>query len=237
MTMLNKLNYNYQNLVLSYIKKSKMKFALDEDVLVSGLAVGAIPQTGIFSTSEVVTGIKAGSVMLSHLNNNTKLANILYPKIDLASSLANFPLVNSDSSKIIDPEGITIGLSSPSYPAGQPFSETAYPGDAQGYSLLCLPKDFIRVTDNTSLVNKLEEQNQWAISSLAYFIVQMDISGTHPFSEDYLEMKQKYITFYSATRLYPPDKEKLGTCFDQTYANREEWIYKPFYQKFIETTK
>ncbi len=228
---------SYQNLVLSHIKESAMKFALDEDVLVSGLVAGIVPQTGTSSTPEVVTGIKAGSVMLSFLNDRTELAEILNPRIDLASSRADFPLVSGDGSKIIDPEGVTIDLASPSYPTEQPFAETAYAGDAQGYSLLYLPKDFIRVTDSTSLVNRLEEQNQWAISSLAYFIFQMDLSGTDPSSKDYLEMKEKYITFYKATKFYSPDKEKLGVYFAQTYANREEWVYKPLYQKFIKTPK
>jgi hypothetical protein len=223
---------NYQNLVLEYIKTTDKKFILDRNVLFRGVSVGAIPKTGVFSTSEVIT---AGTPMWVPFNNGNGSINKIYPNVNLQTNQAIFPFMSSDGSKILEPNGIMINLISVSSQIEASSISTAYNVSPQDNSLLRLYSDFdfIRVAADHTLFNKLDNSGQWVIGHLIYFIIQLDLNGTEYLSMDYLDTKVKYTTFCETANFYLPTIMKTGAYFDKTYINRGKEIYKPLYEKFI----
>lgn len=226
--------FSYQNLVLDYIKDHNLQFAFDRNILIRGIAVGAILEDGSFTTPEIISGGYTNTnsplyIPFDSINGVTKI----YPKINSYKREAVFPLINSDGSKIIDSEGITLNLVD-SYPMKEnDFNSTFYKANDQYSSLLNLPNNFIRVTSDSILSCKLEQLGQWTIGHIAYFVIQLDLSNTEYLSMQYLDTKVKYVNFCQKGNFWIPEFMKMGSYFDKIYLNREAEIYKPIYEKFI----
>lgn len=222
---------SYQNRVLSYIKDHNLKFAFDRNILIRGIGVGVIPTDGSFTTPEIITGGYTGSPMCIPFNDIDGITEI-YPEINWHKEEVMFPLMNSDGSKIINREGVTVNLADYSRIEGN-FSSTSYEGNDQDDSLLNLPSNFIRVTSDRNLSRKLEQSGQWVIGHIAYFVILLDLSGTEYLSMQYLDMKVKYVNFCQRGNFWIPKFMKMGRYFDKIYLSRETEIYKPLYERFV----
>jgi hypothetical protein len=221
----------YQNLVLNYIKEKGMKFVLDRNILLRGLAVGVIPTEGTFTTLEIITGGQTGKPLYIPFYNINGFVEKIFPHIK--NNQVKFPLINSDGTKIIEPDGVVINLVPPSYSSENFSSSTEYRGSEQDNSLLCLSDNFIRSTADKTLYNKLLNSNQWALWPLQFFIIQLDLNGTEYMSMEYLETKVKYVNFCKIANFRFQEEKKTGVYFDYAYVNREDMIYKPIFEKFI----
>ena len=223
--------FSYQNLVLDFIKTHDLKFVFDRCVLFRGIAVGAIPEDGTFATTEIITGGNTDTSIFIPFNSDNETGQIL-PEVNWQRSEVIFPLIDSTGSKIIERKGIRLTLVESSH-GEKNFNSTFNNNENQDSSLLNLSNNFIRVTSDSTLFRKLEQLGQWTIGHTAYFVIQLDLSGTEHLSMQYLDMKVKYVNFCQIGNFWIPEFMKMGSYFDKIYLSRETEIYKPLYEKFI----